>query len=49
VSLEEMNAVRLMNRIDTKYTTSIDLLPAILLSLQKDIDSGNYVPAEHAL
>ena len=26
VSLEEMNAVRLMNRIDTKYTTSIDLL-----------------------
>ena len=36
VSLEEMNAVRLMNRIDTKYTTSIDLLPAILLSLQKD-------------
>lgn len=30
ISLEQMNSIRLMNRIDSKYVASIDKLPAIL-------------------
>ena len=30
ISLDEMESVKLMNRIDTKYAVSLDLLPAIL-------------------
>ncbi len=30
ISLQEMDSVKLMNRIDTKFTTSIDNLPLIL-------------------
>ena len=36
ISLAEMDEVRLMNRIDTKYTTSFCLLPEILKRLQSD-------------
>lgn len=34
ISLKEMNSVRLLNRIDTKYILSLDLLPHILKSIQ---------------
>jgi hypothetical protein len=36
ISLAEMEGVRLMNRIDTKYTTSSSLLPEILKRLQEE-------------
>lgn len=36
ISLMEMSGVRLMNRIDTKYTTSLLLLPEFLRRLQAD-------------
>lgn len=36
ISLTEMAGVRLMNRIDTKYTTSFSLLPEFLKRLQAD-------------
>lgn len=36
VSLEEMSAVRLMNRTDTKYITSLDVLPVILRLAEND-------------
>ncbi|MDR0395373.1 MAG: polyphosphate polymerase domain-containing protein [Tannerella sp.] len=36
ISLTEMSDVRLMNRIDTKYTTSLSLLPEFLKGLQAD-------------
>ncbi len=34
ISLSEMKAVKLMNRVDTKYLTTIDRLPEILKQLQ---------------
>ena len=36
ISLAEMEKVQLMNRIDTKYTTSFSMLPEILKRLQSD-------------
>ena len=36
ISLVEMDNVRLMNRVDTKYTVSLSLLPEILKRLQPD-------------
>ncbi len=36
ISLLEMEDVRLMNRVDTKYTTSFSLLPEFLKRLQAD-------------
>lgn len=36
ISLAEMSDVRLMNRIDTKYTTTLSLLPELLKRLQAD-------------
>ena len=36
ISLEQMDTVQLMNRIDTKYTVPMRLLPAILEAAQKD-------------
>lgn len=36
ISLEEMSAVRLMNRIDTKYLTSIDVLRQLLERLSNE-------------
>lgn len=36
ISLAEMADVRLMNRVDTKYTTSLSLLPEFLKRLQAD-------------
>lgn len=35
ISLEEMKTVKLMNRVDTKYLTTIDKLPEILQQLQQ--------------
>ena len=35
ISLEEMNAVKLMNRMDTKYLTTRDALPKILSHLKE--------------
>ena len=40
ISLAEMEGVRLMNRIDTKFTTTTDQLAQLLILLQKDY----YVP-----
>lgn len=34
ISLKEMDSVRLLNRIDTKYVLSLDLLPHILKEIQ---------------
>ena len=36
ISLAEMDGVKLMNRIDTKYVVSLSLLPAILEAAQSD-------------
>jgi len=36
ISLKEMEGVKLMNRIDTKYTFSIDLLPTIMQLIKAD-------------
>ena len=36
ISLAEMEEVRLMNRVDTKYTTSISFLPIFMNSLKED-------------
>ena len=36
ISLREMDDVRLMNRIDTKYVTSLSVLPKVLNSLKSD-------------
>lgn len=36
ISLSEMDTVKLMNRVDTKYVLSKDLLPAILEKITKD-------------
>ena len=36
ISLEEMDSVKLMNRIDTKYAVPISLLPAILQAAKAD-------------
>jgi hypothetical protein len=36
ISLQEMDAVKLMNRVDTKYMFHIDQLPGILNDLQPD-------------
>lgn len=36
ISLSEMEGVKLMNRIDTKYAVSIDLLPSILTAAKVD-------------
>ena len=36
ITLEEMSAVKLMNRIDTKYLVCIKRLPDILELLQSD-------------
>lgn len=36
ISLAEMEGVRLMNRIDTKFTTTTDQLAQLLILLQKD-------------
>ena len=38
ISLAEMGKVRLMNRIDTKYTTSFSMLPEVLKRLQSGYD-----------
>ena len=36
ISLTEMDTVRLMNRVDTKYTTTLSMLPDFLKCLQAD-------------
>lgn len=36
ITLSEMEGVKLMNRIDTKYAVSLDMLPSILEAAQKD-------------
>ncbi|MBQ7210232.1 MAG: polyphosphate polymerase domain-containing protein [Paludibacteraceae bacterium] len=36
ISLSEMESVKLMNRIDTKYAVPLDVLPAILEAAQSD-------------
>lgn len=36
ISLSEMESVKLMNRIDTKYAVSLDVLPAILEAAKRD-------------
>ena len=36
ISLDEMEAVKLMNRVDTKYVCHESLLPAILKQAQDD-------------
>ncbi len=39
ISLKEMDSVRLLNRIDTKYVVSLDLLPQILEEIQSNYKS----------
>jgi hypothetical protein len=44
ISLSEMDAVKLMNRVDTKYVLNRDLLPAILEEIQNNyfiLEIGN--------
>jgi len=36
ISLQEMDSVKLMNRIDTKYVVSLDLLPTLLETARDD-------------
>jgi len=53
ISLAEMEGIRLMNRVDTKYTTSLPELPGLLKSLQTDYlvqeINGSLLNAYHTL
>jgi len=53
VSLEEMTNVRLMNRIDTKHTTTVALLPDFLKSLSSEYDvqeiNGSRIDLYHTM